>query len=168
MPRFCASCGTQMDDSVTFCANCGKAVGQPSGAAAAAPAPAAQPAPAAASGSGLSDNIAGLLCYSPVGLIASIIFLVAEPYNKNKFIRFHAFQALFSCGACVALGIVFVIVNIIAGLIFAPLVIALGLIEMLVWLGLLIVFVYMMIAAYQMKMTKLPIIGALAEKQANA
>jgi len=30
-----------------------------------------------------------------ITIIPAIIFLVMEPYNKNKFVRFHAFQSLF-------------------------------------------------------------------------
>ena len=44
--------------------------------------------------SGLQRNVAGMLCYI-LGLITGIIFLVIDPYNKDKFVRFHAFQAIF-------------------------------------------------------------------------
>ncbi len=159
---FCPGCGSQIADNATFCPSCGKSVGQASTAGAAA-----APAPAAA-GSGLADNVAGLLCYSPVGLIADIIFLVTDPYKSNKFLRFHAFQSLFLCGAMIALAIAFAIVNVVIGMIFAPLVIILGIIELLIWLGSIILWVVMMIKAYQMSWLKLPVIGAMAEKQANA
>src|SRR3954467_12690667 len=81
---FCSGCGAQMADGAAICAACGKgqSVG---GGAAAAPAAAAQ-------SSGLNDNIAGLLAYL---FIPAIIFLVIEPFNKNKLVRFHAFQGLF-------------------------------------------------------------------------
>ena len=80
---FCAGCGAQMADGATVCAACGKgqSVG---GGAAAAPAASAQ-------SSGLNDNIAGLLAYF---FVPAILFLVLEPFNKNKFVRFHAFQGL--------------------------------------------------------------------------
>src|SRR6476620_8683969 len=80
---FCSGCGAQMADGATICAACGK--GQSVGGGAAA-------APAAAQSGGLADNIAGLLAYL---FIPAVIFLVMESYNKNKFIRFHAFQGLF-------------------------------------------------------------------------
>src|SRR5947209_7609771 len=81
---FCSGCGAQMADGTTTCAACGKgqSVG---GGAAAAPAPTAQ-------SSGLNDNVAGLLSYL---FIPAIIFLLVEPFNTNKFVRFHAFQGLF-------------------------------------------------------------------------
>ena len=87
MALFCSSCGTEMGDSATFCPKCGKAVGPPTvGGTAAAPS-----AATTTSGAGLQDNIAGLLAYL---FIPAIIFLLVEPYNRNKFIRFHSFQSI--------------------------------------------------------------------------
>src|SRR5258707_11585184 len=79
MAQFCSGCGAQMADGATVCAACGKS--QVAAAAAAAPA-----------SSGLNDNVAGLLAYL---FIPAIIFLVLEPFNRNPFVRFHAFQGLF-------------------------------------------------------------------------
>ncbi len=42
---------------------------------------------------GLTDNVAGMLAY--VTIIPAIVFLVLEPYNKRRFIRFHSFQCIF-------------------------------------------------------------------------
>jgi uncharacterized membrane protein len=159
---FCPGCGTQVADGTTFCPSCGKPMSASGGSgAAAAPAPAVAAAPA----SGLADNVAGLLCYSPVGLIADIIFLVTDPYKSNKFIRFHAFQSLFLCAGLFALGIAFVIVNMVLGAIFFPLVAIAAILELIIWLGTLVLFVMMMIKAYGMQTPHLPIVGALADKQ---
>ncbi|HEX9759375.1 MAG TPA: DUF4870 domain-containing protein [Candidatus Acidoferrales bacterium] len=57
-------------------------------------APAAAPAPSAASGAtsgGLESNVAAALGYI---FIVAIIWLLVEPYNKDRFVRFHAFQSL--------------------------------------------------------------------------
>ena len=43
----------------------------------------------------LTDNVAGMLAYATI--IPAIIFLVVGPNNRNRFIRFHAFQSIF-CG----------------------------------------------------------------------
>ncbi len=163
MPRFCASCGTQMDDSVTFCANCGTAVGQSSGAAAAAPAPAAAPAQAAAGG--MEDNVAGMIAY--ITIIPAIIFLVMEPYNKRQFVRFHCFQNIFFSIAMIALSIVLMIVSAVLAVI--PII---GwIISLLLWLvlgvGGTVLWVVLLVKAYQNQKFKLPFIGDLAEKQAN-
>ncbi len=55
--------------------------------------------------SGLQRNVAGMLCYI-LGLITGIIFLVIDPYNKDKFVRFHAFQAIFFHVGMIAIGLV--------------------------------------------------------------
>ena len=40
---------------------------------------------------GLTENIAGLLCYV-LGWISGLIFLLIE--QENKFVRFHAIQSI--------------------------------------------------------------------------
>jgi len=124
------------------------------------------PSPAASSG-GLEPNIAGLLCYSPVGIICDIIWLVAEPYKNNKFIKFHAFQSLFLCGAMICLSIAFMIMNVILGMVFAPLVVIAGLVELVIWFGSIGLWIFMMVKAYGKSELQLPIIGPLAAKQAG-
>jgi uncharacterized membrane protein len=125
------------------------------------------PTSSTAQGSGLADNIAGLLCYSPVAVLADIIFLLVEPYNRNKFIRFHAFQSLFLCGSMMILGIGLGIVVAILAVI--PVI---GwILDILLWLafagGSFVLCIMMMIKAYQMKTVRLPVIGDLAAKQAG-
>ncbi len=155
-----------MAEGAVSCSSCGTSTAQAvGGGAAAAPAPVPASAPRAG---GLQDNLAGLLCYSPVGLIADLVFLLAEPYNRNRFIRFHAFQSLFTAVAMIVLAIALSIIGMIIGLI--PVV---GwIVGLLLWMvfgvGNLVLWVVLMIKAYQMQMFKLPFIGDLAEKQANA
>src|ERR1700679_2243912 len=60
--------------------------------------------------SGLSENSAGGLAY--LTFIPAIIFLVMEPYNRNPFIKFHAWQSILLTGAWVA----WVIVRVILGI----------------------------------------------------
>lgn len=161
---FCSGCGTQVADGTTFCPSCGKPVGAAAGAGAAA---AVAPAPVAVApaSSGLADNIAGLLCYSPVGLICDIIWLVAEPYKSNKFLRFHSFQSLFLAGAWFVLWIGLMIVGFVLAAVGGPLGLIMFPIDMIIGFGFLALCVVMMIKAYQMQTPHLPIIGGLADKQ---
>ena len=151
MARFCTSCGSPMDDSAVFCAKCGK--GTPGGATTgAAPAPA--PAMASAAG-GLTDNVAGALAY--VTIIPAIIFLVVEPYNRNRFVRFHSFQSLILAVAWVALNFVIGFVPFVHFMLWS----LLGLVGFVVW-------VICVLKAYQGQKWKFPVIGDIAEKQADA
>ena len=150
MPGFCTGCGGQMPDNANNCPSCGKATGS----ASAAPA-------AASSGGGLTDNVAGMLAYFT--LIPAILFLLIEPYNKNKFVRFHAFQMIFFAGGMIAIWIGLTIFSFIPmlGLLMLP-------VHFLVWIGSFIVWIMLVAKAYQGQMWKLPFIGDMAEKQANA
>jgi uncharacterized membrane protein len=109
----------------------------------------------------LTDNVAGMLAY--VTVVPAIIFLVMEPYNRSRFVRFHAFQSLFFAVAWIALWIALSIVGMIP---------VLGWMTLLIWplvgLGGLIIWIILLVKANQGQMFKLPVIGDLAEKQANA
>ncbi len=151
---FCPNCGAQIPAGATACPNCATASSPAAGAAAAA-------APAAAPASGLTDNVAGMLAY--VTIIPSVIFLVVEPYNKNRFVRFHSFQNIFFVIAWVVLWICLGVVGQIPVLGWATL-----LIWPLIGLGGLIIWLLLLFKAYQGQKFKLPVIGDMAEKQANA
>ena len=143
---FCNMCGTQIADGTTTCVAC-------SGRAAAAP--------VAAGTQGMTDNVAGMLAY--ITIIPAIIFLVLEPYNRNRFIRFHSWQCLFFAGALFVLHLglsIFTLVPFLA-LITFPL-------HLLISVGGFIVWIILLLKANQGLMYKLPVIGDMAEKQANA
>ena len=122
--------------------------------------------PPAASGSGLADNVAGLLVYL-IGILA-IVFLLIEPFNKNKFVRFHCFQCLFFWAAYIACFIVLMVLSFILGMIPVIGGIIAFLLWMALWLGAVVVWILLMVKAYQNQMWKLPFIGELAAKQAGA
>jgi len=109
----------------------------------------------------MSDNVAGMLAY--VTIIPAIIFLVMAPYNRSKFIRFHSWQCIFFAIAWAALWIV---LSFIAHIPF------LGWLTILIWplIGLagFIIWIVLLLKANQGQMYKLPFVGDLAEKQANA
>ena len=142
---FCSSCGAQIPAGASVCPACNRST---------APAATAQT-------SGLTDNVAGALAY--VTIIPAIVFLVLEPYNKNRFIRFHSFQCIFFAVAWCALWIV---LSIIAHI---PL---LGWLTILIWplIGLagFVIWIVLVLKASQGQMFKLPVIGDMAEKQASA
>ena len=158
---FCPSCGSQVDGR--FCAKCGTAVAADAGTGGTVPPPAAP----AAQSSGLTENMAAALCYL-LGLLTGILFLVLAPYNQNRTIRFHAFQAIF---LHVALIIGFFVLGIVLSLLihipFIGAILALTLWPIL-GLACFVLWLYLMYKAYNNEKIVLPVIGPLAEKQANA
>ena len=110
--------------------------------------------------SGLSDNAAGGLAY--ITFIPALIFLLVEPFNKNPYVRFHSWQSIFLTIAWIAADVVLIILGHIPFI---------GLINLILWplvaLGFLILWIIALINAFNGKRFKLPILGDLAEKQAN-
>ena len=102
--------------------------------------------------SGLDEKVAGLLCYMPfgIGFIVSIIFYFID---KRNFVRFHALQSII---LSLVLFVVYIVLAIIPFL---------GWIVMgLVGLGAFILWIVLMLKAYQGEKWKLPYIGNLAEQ----
>ena len=99
---------------------------------------------------GLTENVAGLLCYV-LGWISGLVFILIEP--ENKFVRFHAMQSIIVFGALtIAHGVLDWIPFI--GAFFAGIVLLLGF----------ILWIVLMIKAHQGKRYKLFRAGDLAEK----
>jgi len=160
---YCSKCGSAVEGK--FCAKCGSPVADSPGAAPGSGPGNTPPAPAAPVGNpglGMDENVAAALCYIP---IIGLIFLLVEPYNKNKTIKFHAMQSLFYCIAWIAVGIVLGI--------FSGIMLGVGmfgfwlLINRLVELALFVGLVIMAVKAYQGSRFVMPIIGPIAEKQAG-
>jgi uncharacterized membrane protein len=120
-----------------------------------------------AASSGLGANTAGALAYL-AGIVTGILFLVIDPYKSDRFVRFHAFQSIFFNVAWIALWIAWMIVGLVLGAITKGLFFFLQVpIDLLLMVGGFCLWAFLMYSAYQGKMTKLPVIGALAAKQAG-
>jgi uncharacterized membrane protein len=117
---------------------------------------------ASASQSGLSDNAAGGLAY--LTFIPAIIFLVMEPYNRNSFIKFHAWQSILLSGAWVA----WVILRLILGIALHGFFFVLLMLGFVVWVGFFVLWLIAIVQAFNGKKFSIPVIGAIAEKQANS
>ena len=99
---------------------------------------------------GLDANVAACLSYV-LGLITGIIFYVLE--KENKFVKFHAMQSMVVFGAVFVLGIILPFIPVI-GLILLP----------IVYIGSIVLWILLMVKAYQGETFKLPIAGDIAEK----
>jgi uncharacterized membrane protein len=104
------------------------------------------------SSTGLKPNVAALLSYL-LGWITGLIFYLVE--KENKFVRFHAFQSIVTFGGLTVIVIALGFVPFI-GWAMIPFV---YLLELVLW-------IVLMIKAYQGASFKLPIAGEIAEKNA--
>ena len=142
---FCTHCGAENPEGANFCSKCGNRLG-----AAATPTEDADKSEAESS-TGLSANVAGLLCYV-AAWITGIVFLVLE--KKSTFVKFHAYQSIMTFGvltvAQLALGwipLIGWILNILIGILMF------------------ILWIILIIQAGTGKMWKVPWAGDWAEKQ---
>lgn len=117
----------------------------------------------------LQPNVAAMLTYLPflLGLVAAIAFFVVE--KNNRLVRFHALQSLILHG-------VFFVISFAGGIFFnvfsrvgGPLGAIFGvlgslLFSLIVFISTLAICIFLMIKANGGAMTKLPIIGDIAEK----
>ena len=117
--------------------------------------------PSSVNQSGLSDHAAGGLAY--VTIIPAIVFLIVAPYNRSPFVRFHSWQSIFLTIAWIVVDIAMMVLGRV------PL---LGWSTLFLWpllsLGFLILWIIVLIKAFNGERFKVPIVGDLAEKQANS
>ncbi|HXO05624.1 MAG TPA: DUF4870 domain-containing protein [Candidatus Sulfotelmatobacter sp.] len=149
MPH-CTKCGAAIADNAAFCPSCGATQGA-----------AASPSSPASTQSGLAENVAGLLCYV-LGWITGLIFYLTD---KRPFVRFHAAQSIVVFGALtiirILVGMVFVtggLAGVTAGLSFGILLFWLiSLVGVILW-------ILLMVKAYQGERYRVPIAADLADK----
>jgi uncharacterized membrane protein len=150
---FCQNCGSPVEGR--YCPKCGAATGVDPGPQTG---PTTEPPPLPPfSAPGLSDNLVAALCYIP---IIGLVFLLLEPYSRNRLIRFHAIQSLLLVAA---MWLVSIVISSVFGIIgggfywaFYP----------IIRLAFFAVLVYAAIQAYKGRKIVLPVIGPLAENWA--
>jgi uncharacterized membrane protein len=118
--------------------------------------------PAAEIPVGPKDNLTAAIAY--ITFIPAIVFVLVEPFNRNRFVRFHSFQSIFLAVATILAGIAMrVLYSLLAlipvlGYLLAWL--ALG----VVLLGWVILWLVLLVKALQGETFRLPLIGGLSEK----
>jgi uncharacterized membrane protein len=150
---FCGKCGSEVAAGAGFCPKCGAAQ---SGAAVAQTTSNTQ--------SGLSENVAGFLCYL-VGWVTGLIFFLID---KRPFVRFHAAQSMVVFGGLHILQIALGIMG--AGMMFMH---GFGLFGMgwalsgLIGLVGLVLWILLMVKAYQHEKFEVPIAAGIAKSFAG-
>jgi len=111
----------------------------------------------------MQPNVAALLSYV-LGFVTGLVFFLIE--KENKFVRFHAIQSMIVFGALfvsqIAVGILFAIFIMLRLGFMMP---VFSFITGLLYLVGVILWVVLMVKAYQGETFKLPIAGDIAEKQ---
>ena len=139
---FCQACGAELG-AAAFCPKCG--AGQGGGVAVASP-----------STEGLAENVAGLLCYV-LGWVTGLIFLLID---KRPFVKFHAAQSIVVFGGLTVLRIGIRVVIGSGGLVgfglWAGISMLLALLGFVLW-------ILLMIKAFNHELYKLPGVAGIAE-----
>ena len=100
----------------------------------------------------IDENVAGLLCYV-LGWVTGLIFFLID---RRPFVRFHAMQSIILSIATVVLYMVFWIFVTV----FPPFAFLYGFLGFLFF----VLWIVLMVKAYQHEMWKLPVVGDLAER----
>jgi len=147
----CPHCAAQMPVTAAFCPACGL------------------PRPTETRAQGkvgpFPENIAGSIAY--LTFIPAIVFLLVEPYSKNRFVRFHSVQCLSLGAAAILLAIALKLASVVLFIIpvLGPLLVVL--VSTVVALAVVVIWLVLVIKAFQGEMFKLPLLGDLAEQQAG-
>jgi uncharacterized membrane protein len=154
MSNFCHQCGATLPNGARFCPSCGtrqasESSASPDSLTGETPRPAV---------SVLPDNWAALLIYL-FGFVSGIIFLNLEPYRRNPFLKFHAWQSILFSLCWFGAGVIE-----LGGAYFFFL---LGFVGWIAHLALFVFWIILLVKAYNQERYKLPILGDLAETQAN-
>ncbi|MEM0231445.1 MAG: hypothetical protein QXT20_04620 [Candidatus Woesearchaeota archaeon] len=98
----------------------------------------------------MQENIEALLCYV-LGWLTGIIFLILEKKSRN--VKFHAWQSILTFGSVTILNLIFGLIPIIG----VSLTVVLSLISFILW-------IVLMVKAYNNEKWHVPIIGDMIEK----
>jgi len=154
----CTKCGAVVAENAAFCASCGSPQSAPGGAPSAAP---SAPPAGSAGQTQMAENVAGLLCYV-VGWVTGLIFFFID---KRPFVRFHAAQSIVVFGGLhilsIVLGMFFGVSLFATG--FAGFSIAWALVG-LVNIVAIVLWIVLMIKAYQGERFRVPVAADIAEK----
>lgn len=121
------------------------------------------PPPPASAGQGLSSNAAAAISY--ITFIPAVLFLVLEPYNRDRFVRFHAWQCIALTIVAVGISILFSVLGVIG---FHIMWWMFMLIRLAIRLILFVFWLIALIKASQGQWYKIPIVGDLAASFAGS
>lgn len=163
---FCTKCGSSVAEGVAYCSQCGAPIGSaiPGSAIPGSPAPASGPAVTPAVhpvATGLSENVAGLLCYL-LGWLTGIVFLLID---KRPFVRFHAAQSIVVFGGLMVLRMIFRW-GLLGGHAFGSFALW-AMLSLLITIVAVVAWIVLMVTAYRGKRLEVPIAARIAKSIAG-
>jgi uncharacterized membrane protein len=145
---FCSSCGGDVG-TASFCPKCGAAQG-------AAPATGGGGSAAVPATEGMAENVAGVLCYV-LGWVTGIIFLLID---RRPYVKFQAAQSIVVFGGLtilrIGLGVLTGFVGLFGWGLWAVVWMPIGLAGLILW-------VLLMVKAYQHENFRVPIAADIAD-----
>lgn len=114
----------------------------------------------------LPRNLAGALAYFT--FIPAVVFLMMDPYQRDRFVRFHSFQCLVFWLAALIAAAAFRLVAFVLSIVPLLGYLLLLLIAFVVGLALIVAWLLLMVKALQGEYFKLPVLGDLAERLSGA
>jgi uncharacterized membrane protein len=150
--KSCSQCAFQMPQTAVFCPGCGRDMET-------------HPLAQGIVG-GLPENIAGALAY--LSFVPAVIFLLLDPYRRNRFVRFHSAQCLilWLVGIVIALGLRLLGIVVFMIPVLGPLLVVIVTVAFV--LGAVLLWFVLIIKALQGETFMLPWIGEVAEHSAQA
>jgi uncharacterized membrane protein len=114
---------------------------------------------------GLPENLAGALAYFT--FLPAIVFLLLQPYRKNRFVRFHALQCLLFTVATILIALLLWLASLalFAVPVLGPLLVVL--VAAVATLAAIFAWLVLVIKAFQGATYKLALVGEFAEQYAD-
>ena len=154
---YCSKCGGEVGAGVAFCPKCGQAQTGGQVTTSTQTSQSAQP--------GMAENVAGFLCYV-LGWVTGIIFFLID---KRPFVRFHAAQSIVVFGGLH-------VINIVVGIFFGAGFMMMGglgafglgaALYSLINLVAFVLWILLMVKAYQGEKFEVPVAAGIAESFAG-
>lgn len=147
----CPHCAAQMPETAAFCPGCGRSM--------------ALASRAQGKVGVFPETVAGALAY--LSFLPAGLFLLLDPYRRNRFVRFHSVQCIGFWVAVILLAVALKLLGMLLYIIpvLGPLVVVL--LDMVAVLGAFVIWLVLMVKAYMGETFRLPWLGDFAEQHAE-
>jgi uncharacterized membrane protein len=142
----CPHCAAQMPETAAFCPGCGR--------------PTPRPEQAQGKVGIFGENVAGAIAYFT--FLPAVLFLILEPYKRNRFVRFHAVQCLLAWAAGIVIALALKVASELVFLVpvAGPLLVLL--LSVFAILAAVLLWLVLVVKALQGETFELPLLGKFA------